>query len=73
MKEVGVSVCGGQRQCLDLGLSGSPVQILPHSSDPAQDNHAVYLAEHFGPEVSSFIYRGNEIFPLPQGRVIQWG
>lgn len=48
----GVSVCGGQRQCLDLGLSGSPV--LPHSSDPAQDNHTVYLAEHFGPEVSSF-------------------
>lgn len=50
----GVSVCGGQRQCLDLGLSGSPVQILPHGSDPAQDNHAVYLAEHFGPEVRSF-------------------
>lgn len=45
---------GGQRQCLYLGLSGSPVQILPHRGDPAQDNHPIYVADHFVPEVRLF-------------------
>lgn len=47
------SACVWMRQCLSLGLSGSLVQI-PHRGDLAQDNHPIYLADHFVLEVSSF-------------------
>lgn len=43
-------------RCLSLGLSGSSVQI-PHRGDLARDNHPIYLADHFVPEVSSFTDR----------------